>query len=252
MKPIIGISADYSNEAGKYCLGDDYVASLRQAGGNVMLLPPGDDESLIDGYLDVCDALVLSGGGDIDPAFWGEQPSPRLGEICPRRDSFELNLARQAIQRDLPLLGICRGCQVINVAAGGSLVQDLAGDLCHYQKAPRDYPFHAIFIESDTILAGIIGQSEVRVNSFHHQGVGKLGRDLLISARAVDGTVEAIESPSHNYLLGVQWHPETMRDRVSHLIFSRLVQAAGDYKRIKQGDYATESLEPQEGDKHKM
>lgn len=226
MRPIIGLSADYSYELSKHCLGDAYVASVRAAGGEVVILPPSDDEGTIARYLDICDGLILSGGGDLDPVFWGEQPSVRLGEVCPRRDVFELALARQALALDIPLLGICRGCQVINVAAGGSLLQDLSSDLCHNQKAPRDYPFHAIFIEPETILARLIGQTEVRVNSFHHQAIDKPARGLFISARTADGTAEALESPAGNYLLGVQWHPETLRDRTSHLIFSGLVQTA--------------------------
>lgn len=234
MKPIIGICADYSYETAKHCLGDGYVASVREAGGDVIIIPPGDDEDMIEVYLDICDGLVLSGGGDIDPAFWGEQPSPHLAEICPRRDSFELNLARRAIARDIPLLGICRGCQVINVAEGGSLVQDLA-DLCHYQKAPRDYPFHAIFIKSGTVLARIIGPSEVRVNSFHHQAINRLGKDLLVSAWAADDTVEAIESHTHPYLLGVQWHPECITDENSHRLFSSLVASAAKVRPNKTG-----------------
>jgi len=231
MKPVIGISADYSYEVVKHCLGDGYVASVRAAGGEVLILPPGDDEGTIARYLDICDGLILSGGGDLDPIFWGEQPSAGLGEICPRRDVFELALTRQALALDIPLLGICRGCQVINVAAGGSLLQDISSDLCHNQKAPRDYPFHAIFIEPETILARLIGQAEVRVNSFHHQALGKPGHGLLISARAADGMAEALESSAYNYLLGVQWHPETLRDRASHQIFSGLVQSAAGGRR---------------------
>jgi len=235
MKPIIGISADFSYETVKHCLGDGYVASVRQAGGQVIILPPVDDENMTDQYLDICDGLILSGGGDIDPLFWGELPSPQLMEISPRRDAFELALTRQALERDLPILGICRGCQVINVAAGGSLVQDLAGELCHSQKAPRDYPIHAIFIKSGTLLLKLLGQNEVRVNSFHHQAVGNLGRDLLISARAADGTVEAVESRSHQFVLGLQWHPETMNDELSHRIFSSLVRAATEVRANKTG-----------------
>ncbi|MGE5390184.1 MAG: gamma-glutamyl-gamma-aminobutyrate hydrolase family protein [Deltaproteobacteria bacterium] len=227
MRPIIGISADYSYEVVKHCLGDGYVASVRQAGGSVIILPPSDDDAMIEEYLDICHGLILSGGGDIDPAFWGELPSPRLGEINPRRDGFELALARRALERDIPILGICRGCQLLNVACGGSLQQHIDSPLAHDQKAPRDYPFHAIFIEPDTALASIIGRGEIRVNSFHHQAAADLGQGLIISARTADGTVEAIESRSHRYMLGLQWHPETMNDMFSQRIFSSLVKASG-------------------------
>lgn len=234
MKPIIGVTADFNYEVVKHCLGEAYVASLRDAGGAVIVLPSGDG-AVIDEYLDICDGLVLSGGGDLDPNFWGDLPSWQMGEINPRRDEFELALARQAIERGLPLLGICRGCQLINVAAGGSLIQDIDGELSHVQKAPRDYPFHAIFIEPGSKLLGIIGRDKVRVNSFHHQGVAQPGRDLLISAYAADGTAEAIESTAHSYMLGLQWHPECMGDEVSHRVFQSFVKAAGELRANKTG-----------------
>lgn len=228
MKPIIGISADYNWETGKHCLGEGYVASVRQAGGSVMILPPGDNEALIEEYLEICHGLILSGGGDIDPIFWNEGPSFHLGEINPRRDSFELALAKRAMELDLPVLGICRGCQLLNVAAGGTLIQHIASGFCHDQKAPRDYPVHAIVIEPETILERIIGLREIRVNSFHHQAIGVPGQGFTITARAADGTVEAIESRAHRFALGLQWHPETMNDPLSQRIFYRLVRVSAE------------------------
>ncbi len=228
MKAIIGISADYNYAGNKHCLGDTYVSAVRQAGGTAIMLPPGEDASLIDEYLDICHGVILSGGGDIDPFFWGDHPSSSLGEINPHRDAFELALARRVLERDLPVLGICRGCQLLNVAAGGTLIQHLSGGFCHYQKAPRDYPFHAIFIESDTLLNSIIGQREIRTNSFHHQAAADLGHGFIISARAADGTVEALESCLNRYALGLQWHPETMNDLFSQRIFDSLVKASSE------------------------
>lgn len=226
MKPIIGISADYNSETGKHCLGEGYVASVRQAGGSVIILPPGNNEALIQEYLEICHGIIFSGGGDIDPVFWNESPSCHLGEINPRRDSFELALARRAMERDLPVLGICRGCQLLNVAAGGTLIQHLVSGFCHDQKAPRHYPVHAIVIEPETILGRIIGQREIRVNSFHHQAVGLLGQDFIVTARAADGTVEGIESRTHRFTIGLQWHPETMNDPITQRIFYRLVRVS--------------------------
>jgi putative glutamine amidotransferase len=158
-----------------------------------------------------------------------------MGEINPRRDGFEIALARRTMERDLPLLGICRGCQVINAAAGGSLIQDIDGELSHVQKAPRDYPFHAIFIEPESKLLKIVGRDEVRVNSFHHQGIDQPGRDLLISAFAADGTAEAIESTAYSYVLGLQWHPECLRDEVSRRVFRSFLRAAEGVRANKTG-----------------
>lgn len=230
MKPVIGISANYDYESSRHMLSDFYVASVRAAGGRAIILPSGEDNGLADEYLGICQGLMLSGGGDLDPALWGELPSPRLGEITPQRDSVEMALARRALAINLPLLGICRGCQVLAVAAGGSLYQDLAGDLCHMQKAPRNYPIHAIFIEPGTRLERILGQNRIKVNSFHHQAVKQPGKGFLVTARAADGTVEAIESPDHGFALGVQWHPECMDDEASKLIFKSLVAAATEVR----------------------
>jgi len=226
LRPLIGICSNYNMESGEYCLRDYYVDSLYRAGASAVLLPPVEDLNLLEQYLQVCKGYVFPGGGDVDPFHWGELPGWGLGEINPRRDYFELKLAELIMDRKLPALGICRGCQVLNVAARGSLVQDISSPLRHQQKAPRDYPFHDIVIKPGTLLDKILDEAEIRVNSFHHQAVERPGRGMRISAFAPDGIIEAIESVEAPFILGVQWHPECMRDKASEQLFKALVRAA--------------------------
>ena len=228
MRPLIGICSNYNMENKEYCLRDYYVESLLRAGAAVILLPPVKDALIMEQYLKSCHGVVFSGGGDIDPYYWGELPSWELGEINPRRDDFEIKLAQLVIARKLPALGICRGCQVLNVAAGGTLLQDIDTTMAHQQKAPRNYPFHDIVIKSNTLLSRAINKSEIRVNSFHHQAVAHLGTGMCISAVAPDGIIEAIESLEAPFILGVQWHPECMSDKSSEELFMALVRAAKD------------------------
>ena len=226
MRPLIGICSNYNLENEEYCLREYYVESLLQAGAAVILLPPVKDAQIMEQYLKSCHGVVFSGGGDIDPYYWGELPSWELGEINPRRDYFELKLAEQVIARKLPALGICRGCQVLNVAAGGTLLQDINTPMAHQQKAPRNYPFHDILIKPDTLLSTILNESTIRVNSFHHQAVNQPGSGMCISAQSPDGIIEAIESREAPFILGVQWHPECMTDISSKRLFSALVRVA--------------------------
>ncbi len=225
MQAVIGISANYDAGETLYCLREAYVYSVREAGGVPLILPALDDPALIENYLDICDAFILSGGGDIDPFYWGEVPAIGLGEINPLRDSFELMLARRLLLRDMPVLGICRGCQLLSVASGGKLVQDITTGMCHKQNAPRHYPFHDIVVYEKTLLSGILGSYEIRVNSFHHQAVKEAGVGMRVSALAPDGTIEAIEGIDRKFWLGVQWHPEFLRDEYSHRLFRALVEA---------------------------
>jgi putative glutamine amidotransferase len=229
MKPVIGITSNYNDPEGEYVLRDFYVLSVHKAGGIAIILPPGESENIVEQYINICDGLIISGGGDIDPKNWGELPGNALGAINPRRDFFELILAEKALKKYLPVLGICRGCQILNVAAGGSLVQHIKGPMTHQQKAPRNYPFHDIVIAKGTILEKIIGIKNIRVNSFHHQAVKKPGLNLRISAYALDKTVEAIEGINQPFFLGVQWHPECLQDKYSTNLFKALVEAAHKY-----------------------
>lgn len=226
MRPVIGVTGNYNEEEHSFWVRDYYVKSLRAVGAVPLVLPPTEDADITAEYLQICSGLLFSGGGDVDPVHWGEMARPRLGYINPLRDAFELELARQALRADMPILGICRGCQVLNVAAGGSLLQDIQSHLLHDQNAPREYPIHAIVVEKGSLLRRVVGSEEIRVNSFHHQAVKNPGRGLKTCAWAPDGIIEAVESTEHRWVLGVQWHPECMTDEFSRRIFAALVKAS--------------------------
>ena len=193
---------------------NDYIASVAQAGGRVRVLEVGESPRALVNDLD---AVLLTGGGDIDPVFYGEDRHPTVDDAEPGRDEFELDLARRAMSADLPLLAICRGAPVLNVAAGGTLLQDIASafttDVAHSVQEPRNADAHSVHIEAGSRLARALGPavdatSRCRVNSRHHQSVNRLGAGLKASARADDGVVEAIERPDARFCVGVQWHPE--------------------------------------------
>lgn len=226
MSALIGITCGFDEDRNMYYLRPGYWESVVRAGGTPIILPPVESSGVINHYLEVCDGYILSGGDDIDPAFWGEEPEPGLGEIDPCRDRFEIDLVREVIKRDKPALFICRGIQVLNVALGGTLIQDLHSDLAHRQYAPRYYPFHDILLEKDSVLYRLFQQTTVRVNSFHHQAIGSLAPGLVATAGTRDGVVEAVECPSKSWILGVQWHPEAMRDEFSGRLFRALVEEA--------------------------
>jgi putative glutamine amidotransferase len=194
---------------------DDYVASVEQAGGRVRVLEVSESPRKL---LQELDGLVLTGGGDVDPVLYGEDRHPTVDDAEPGRDEFEIDLARRAVAEDLPLLAICRGAQVLNVAAGGTLVQDIpseiASDLSHSIQEPKHAVAHDVHVSAGSHLeralgAGVIDAAHAcRVNSRHHQSVGKVGAGLSATAIAPDGVVEAIERAGSTFCLGVQWHPE--------------------------------------------
>jgi putative glutamine amidotransferase len=182
--------------------------------------------------LELCDGLVVTGGAfDVPPELYGEPRRPGCGPTRPERTAFELEVLKLALARDLPLLGVCGGMQLLAVARGGTLYQDLATDLGlggHEQPAPKDRPSHAVRIEAGSRLAELIGASSLQVNSTHHQAVRDPGAGVTISARADDGLVEAIELEGHRFALGVQWHPESAaRHEPRHAaLYAGLVAAA--------------------------
>lgn len=224
MRPIIALSCSWEESEDTYFLSADYIRSIEEAGGAPIILPSLRQESVHD-ILQICSAIVFAGGGDIDPVYWGESPLSGLGRIDPERDRFELSLARLAYELRIPALGICRGCQLMNVACGGSLIQDIDSFLCHEQNAPRHYPFHDIVVKEGTLLHQLVATPTIRVNSFHHQAVRAAGRGITFCAWAEDGIVEAICSVSHPFWLGVQWHPESMKCHTSSRLFKALVQS---------------------------
>jgi putative glutamine amidotransferase len=224
IKPVIGITR--CSKLG------DYVASVEQSGGDVRVLE--FDEHPLE-VLEQIDGLLLTGGGDVDPALYGETRHPTVHDAEPGRDTFEIDLARRAMDADVPMLAICRGAQVLNVAAGGTLVQDIpsaldttlthsvdkAGEMVHAVNVARGSRL-------ELALGGALdGESLCRVNSRHHQSVGRVGRSLVPSAESDDGIVEAIEAPQASFCLGVQWHPENFwRTGEFNSLFDSFVAAA--------------------------
>jgi putative glutamine amidotransferase len=223
MKPVIGITP--------CSRADDYVESVRRAGGEPVVLNAGDDPART---LDRLDALLLSGGLDVDPALYGEAPHATTA-VDAARDRFEIPLSREAVARDMPVFAICRGVQVLNVAAGGTLVQDipsaLASGLPHSIDVPKDHLAHAVRVTPGTRLAASLGSSSpldtCAVNSRHHQAVGRVAPSFVVSAVSPDGVVEAIERPGAAFCVGVQWHPENFwRTGEFGGLFSEFVAAA--------------------------
>ena len=229
MKPVIGITGNYNQADHLFCLRQYYVDSISQAGGIPLILPAFTQEDHCQDYFTLCDGLLFSGGGDADPYLFGQVARVGLGEVNPRRDSFEMQLAQIALTNGKPALGICRGCQILNIAAGGTIIQDLDSGYLHDQKAPRDYPIHDILIESNSYLASIMEADCIRVNSFHHQAVDRAGKTLKIAAYARDGVAEAVEGPAGSFYLGVQWHPECMYDQTARRLFFAFVEKSAHF-----------------------
>lgn len=213
---------------------EDYLESVRRAGGEPIEVAVGSEAP--EHLLARVDALVLTGGGDVDPAFYGQERHAATGDAEPGRDEFEIDLARRAMERNLPLLAICRGVQVLNVAAGGTLVQDIPtairSDLAHAVRTPKNLLCHAITIEPGTRLSRVLGSTDApacscRVNSRHHQAIDRVGTGLRVSAAAPDGVVEAVEGPDATFCIGVQWHPENFwRSGEFSPLFDAFVAAA--------------------------
>lgn len=240
-KPLIGITGNFGEKGCE--LAEGYFESVVRAGGSPVVLPPLSDHEALVPLLDRLDGLVLSGGADLNPLLIGEEPSPALGFINGRRDESELLLVRLAFDRQLPMLGICRGCQMLAVALGGSVWQDLSQDpdrkaaVKHSQELDRSYPSHTVSVEEASMLHSIFATDELAVNSFHHQAVHSAGPHLRVSARAKDGVVEAIESSEHKSILGVQWHPEAfcLRGDTSMLpLFRWLTNEASNYAEARR------------------
>lgn len=233
LAPVIGITCCYDEIQGRLWLTDYYIKAVLAAGGLPLILPVITPPQKTDQLMALCHGLLLPGGGDIDPLLFNENPHPSSGDICPQCDQLELALARQALAMNIPLLGICRGAQLINVAAGGTVCQDIAlqvkDHLKHSQQAPRWHPTHTITAVENSQLLEIIGTDPVQVNSFHHQMVGRLGTGIKIAAVAPDGVIEAIEyQGDHHFVLGLQYHPEALykHDSKARAVFDWFIQAA--------------------------
>ena len=235
-RPRIGITGGPgSRDPEHFTLRDDYVRAVEKAGGLPLVLVPGDAADAPD-LLASVDGLVVTGGGDVDPALYGQEPHPKLDPAPPGRDTFEIALVCEALRQDRPLLAICRGHQVLNVATGGTLIQDIPsltiGAGLHDPDRERWEPAHDVSVLPGTRLREILGRDRVAVNSFHHQAVQRLGEGLVASAWSEpDGLVEAVEAPERRFVLGVQWHPESFWDHGGAFqpLFEALARAAGEH-----------------------
>jgi gamma-glutamyl-gamma-aminobutyrate hydrolase PuuD len=232
MRPIVGITS-YA-ESARWGVWDvpaaliplAYVDAIQAAGGRALLVPPSMEG--IEETLDALDGLLLSGGADIDPAAYGAEAHPETNGLRPDRDESEFALLEAALARDMPVLAVCRGSQVLNVALGGDLVQHLPEIVGHegHKHTPGVFADHDVDVLPETKLCDLVGD-HAPVKSHHHQGFGRLGGGLRAAARAEDGTVEAIEDPSYRFALGVLWHPEEGEDAA---LFKALVEEARRYK----------------------
>ena len=232
MRPVIGITS-YAQEAswGVWRLPAaliplDYVDAIERAGGRALVIPPAEDD--VEETLDALDAIVFSGGADVDPAHYGAEPHPETDTPQARRDAGEMALLHAALERDMPTLAICRGFQLLNVARGGDLVQHLPEEVGNddHKQVPGEFAVHPVEVKDGSRLGEIVG-SMPQVTSHHHQALGRVGDGLVETAWAADGTLEGVEDPSQRFVVGVQWHPEAGEDAA---LFEALVEQAREYR----------------------
>jgi putative glutamine amidotransferase len=242
-RPLIGLTSwtrrvrsgakDRFNEA----VPRGYTQGVEGASGLPVLLPNSDDVSLAPDYIARVDGLLLTGGDDVHPRLYGEAPHPRIDLVDERRDAFEIALLQAAREREMPVFGICRGLQIINVALGGDLYQDVPSQadsaVGHAQKTLREGPWHEVEIRPGTRLAEILGETRTAVNSYHHQACRRVAQGLVATAATADGLVEAVEDPTHPFFLAVQWHPEVLEggDAAStRRLFLAFIAAAREFR----------------------
>lgn len=235
--PVIGITAFSRNETGSFCLFGTYVDAIRNAGGIPILLPPGETDC--DRILQLIDGVVLTGGGDIDPTVYGGSSHPTIYKINSERDTFELTLAQLVLKTNKPVLGICRGLQVLSVASGGRLiphVPDQFGEAIAHRLDQFHSIEHKVQIVPQSRLAKILEATEVEIVSWHHQAVQSKPPGWQISAYAPDGLIEALEHETHPWAIALQWHPEmSLNDPAQQRIFAAFVAAACDrYQFMRQ------------------
>jgi len=240
MRPLIGITCSRRMVEGwapnspgdriDYTF-EEYSKAIRHCGGAPVLIPIAQNRETLQTILDRIAGLLLSGGPDIDPKFYHEQPLPELGEVDDDLDRMELGIAKMAFEANLPILAICRGVQVLNVSRGGTLYQDIPtqvrDSINHLQNVDKTIQTHTIRIEAKTLLHRLLRKREIWVNGKHHQAIKALAPDFVVGARATDGVIEAIEHPSKRFVLGVQWHPEGTweKDLYSQKLFRAFVKA---------------------------
>ncbi len=236
-RPIIGVSGTFLEEKQQMLLRETYTNAVLEAGGLPFILPTVSDEAVISALLDQIDGLLLSGGGDVDPAHYGEQRVPDCGEPNARRDEFELRITKMAKDRRMPIFGICRGVQVLCVVYGGKLIQDIPS-VCgiplekHRQPEPFNLLWHEIQLAKDGLLTRITGLTRAMTNSMHHQAIAIPGGTLVVEATADDGIIEAVSDRENAAVFGVQFHPEFLTENSDFAkdLFAYFVKRAEEYR----------------------
>ncbi|KAB8291437.1 gamma-glutamyl-gamma-aminobutyrate hydrolase family protein [Bifidobacterium avesanii] len=233
VRPVIGITPLMDIERDSYWMLPGYMTGIEEAGGLPVMLPLTSDPALLSQAAVMCDGLLFSGGHDVDPSMYGEEPIAQCGRTCPERDAMERALLDIAVNRDMPVLGVCRGLQLMNAALGGTLYQDLPTQrpkpVNHDMQPPYDEPQHRVDIVEGTPLHELLGVRSLGVNSRHHQAVRRLAQSLNVMAVSEDGLVEAAWMPGKRFVWGVQWHPEHAwrTDVASRMLLETFVKEAG-------------------------
>lgn len=234
-QPLIGVSGSVDKEATQSFILRCYMQSLIEAGALPLLLSPDMAEEQILQCADVLDGLLLAGGNDVDPGLYGEQLNPALGEVNPIRDRLEMHLIPAFLQKDKPVFGICRGIQILNVALGGTLYQDLPSQYSaekerslenHSQQPPYSASVHTVRVMRESKLFSLVQADSLSVNSMHHQAIKDAAAQLVTCAVSSDGVIEAVEMPEKSFVIGVQWHPERLGDNSSKRLFRKFIEAA--------------------------
>ncbi len=233
MRPVIGITSRYIVDKKHYNLPDAYTKAIQRNGGTPIILPPLPDINQKQ-LLTLVDGIIFSGGSDLDPILYGEEPIPKQGMIDPLRDTFEISLGKKALAGDKPVLGICRGLQVLNAAGGGTLFQDIGSQvkdsLKHRQKAETWYGTHHVRLEKDSHAYEIFGSEKVLSNTFHHQACKTPAPGFKPTGWTEDGVIEVLEIDSQVWKMCVQWHPEHMDDPVMNKLFKSFVDACKGFQ----------------------
>ncbi|MDF2474112.1 MAG: peptidase [Anaerocolumna sp.] len=235
-KPIIGLTPQYDSERDRIWIGPNYMNAIRAAGGIPILLPLHVKKEDLVVAAEMCDGFLFTGGSDISPFRFGEETIQQCGVVQPERDLMEEDLFSIAMESDKPILGICRGIQILNVFLGGTLYQDISTQfdssvmLAHYQKSGNAVLSHNVIVEKDTLLCDIVGKEYMPVNSFHHQAIKDLAPTLEIAAVSPDSLIEAVYRPDKSFFLGVQWHPEHLyrKNEDALKIFEAFVDACSE------------------------